>query len=193
MIFLETELIFQAPNYWLMASCFGLFAMTFLGAGVIPLPVSFVVMGLAPYAPVTTLVLATLGTCLGWWVLGSGLHRHVPKKSLRVAQQVTPDWLKKIVLKWPTLSIFVTNVLPLPWDPIRVIRLSQEHDPKEMIVPLTLGRAIRYAGFVWVGQWMATYRWFFLTLMTVIILSIGYKIVESVISRMTQSETFLEK
>lgn len=176
---------FHLADHWLLLGLLGLFAMTFLGAGVIPLPVTLVVMGLAPYMPVWVVIIATVGTSLGWRMVGGKLYKHVPKKSLTVAQKMTPGWLKHLTEKHPNFSIFIFNALPLPWDPVRLIMLSHDHHPKTMMVPLTLGRLLRYTAMVLVGKWLAQYRWVFIAIMVIIVFSILYKVVEYVVEKLT--------
>lgn len=178
---------FNLAEPWLLLSLVGLFAMTFLGAGVVPLPVSLVVLGLSPYMPVWVVIVATAGTSWGWRVMGGKLYKHVPKKSLTVAQKMTPGWLKHLTVEHPNLSIFIFNALPLPWDPVRLIMLSHDHHPKTMMIPLTLGRFVRYSAMVMLGQWLAQYRWVFVSIMVIIVFSIVYKAIEYVVDRLTHN------
>ncbi len=136
-----------------MLSLLGLFAMTFVGSGLIPLPVTLVVFGLGHMGhPWWVVSVATVGTMAGWLFIGYKLQKHLSEKSFELAQKSTPGWLRKLSLKLPFLSVFFMNALPMPWDPVRLILLAHGVKPQRLLVPLGLGRFVRYGLVVWLGQ-----------------------------------------
>ncbi len=161
---------------WFGLSLLGLFAMTFIGSGLIPLPVTLVVFGLGAVGhPWWVVLAATFGTMAGWLFIGYKLQKHLSAKSFQMAQKSTPGWLRKLSLKLPFLSVFAMNALPMPWDPVRLILLAHGVKPKALLLPLGLGRFVRYGLVVWLGQAIDQMSTLVVVITVLMVVSIGVK------------------
>ncbi|MFN8614524.1 MAG: hypothetical protein U0003_01255 [Vampirovibrionales bacterium] len=177
---------------WFVFNLLGLFLLTFVGGGAIPMPVSLAVVALAAQhhqGADTWWVfgVATVGAVVGWYLMGTGLYYHMPTSALQTAQQATPTWLKRLTQQFPNASVFLINALPLPWDPVRLILVAHQVHPRRFIMPLALGRAVRYAGLIWLGSHLARFKTVALLLTLVLVASIGVKVFE-LVWQQTQSD-----
>jgi hypothetical protein len=170
---------------WFVASLLGLFLLTFVGGGAIPMPVSLAVVALAAHHgadgsshPYFVVAVATIGAVVGWYLMGTGLYHFTPQNAMRMAQQATPTWLKVLTQRFPTATVWVMNALPLPWDPVRLMLVAHKVHPKQFIVPLAAGRLVRYSGLVWLGSHMARFKTVALLLTVVLGASIAVKACE---------------
>ena len=150
------------------------------------MPVSLAVVALAAQDgmdgvshPYLVVAVATIGAVVGWYLMGTGLFHYVPPNALAKAKKATPGWLKTLTQRLPMPTVFVMNALPLPWDPVRLILVAHGVHPRQFIVPLALGRLVRYSGLVWLGGHMARFTTVALLLMVVMVASIAVKVCES--------------
>jgi len=172
-------------DLWFVASLLGLFLLTFVGGGAIPMPVSLAVVALAAHHgadgashPYFVVAVATIGAVVGWYLLGTGLFHFLPQNAMRMAQQATPTWLKVLTQRFPAATVLIMNALPLPWDPVRLMLVAHKVHPRQFIVPLAVGRLVRYSGLVWLGSHMARFKTVALLLTVVLVASIGVKACE---------------
>lgn len=169
---------------WFWLCLLGLFAMTFIGSGVIPLPVTLVVFALGSvgetqyvYSAWVVVAIATLGTMAGWWFIGHKLRKHLSEQSFQLAQRSTPGWLRKLSLRFPFSTVFLMNALPMPWDPVRLVLLAHGTSPQSLILPVGLGRFVRYGLVVWLGQAIDQMSTLVVIITALIVVSICVKVV----------------
>ncbi len=156
----------------------GLFVLTFVGNGTIPMPVTFYVLWLGQFdMPVAVIVIGTLGTITGWVLMAKYFVRWFPALTSEKMNKNIPGLYRRFFLKSPGWAIFMFNAIPFPWDFGRVMALVYKIEPTSLILPLALGRIIRYALLVYIGVALAQIReilWLVLGLLFIpIILRVG--------------------
>ncbi len=146
------------PALWLL----GLFLINFMGNGTVPLPISVYILWLGQFnMPIPVVVVGTLGTVLGWVFVGSRILQRVLKnRSKESLTQKIPALYQKLFLKWPMWAVFLFNAIPFPWDVMRILAVVSGIRPLALLLPLTLGRVIRYSILVFLGGVMAQYKGF---------------------------------
>ena len=138
-----------------------LFAMAFVGNGLIPLPITAYVLWLGQYHfPVSVVVVGTSGSILGWILLHKYLIKLLDKKP-HLAQKI-PENYHQLFLKKPALTVFLFNALPFAWDPTRVLATMNRYDPSRLTAAIGLGRLIRYSLMVSIGMLLADYKYLFI-------------------------------
>lgn len=157
-------------------SLLGLLGMTFASSGVVPLPVSVVALGLGYFGhPYWVIAVATIGSILGWFIIGNSLARHLPEKALHTAQKATPGWLRQLSNRLPFTTLLIINALPMPWDPIRLILLAHGEAPNRMLIPIGAGRLARYSMIVLLSQLIEELSTLAGVILVLLIVSIGGK------------------
>jgi membrane protein YqaA with SNARE-associated domain len=165
-------------------SLLGLLAMTFASSGVVPLPVSVVVLGLGYWShPYWVIAVASIGSILGWFIIGNSLAKHLPEKVLKTAQKATPGWLRQLSSRLPFTTLLVINALPMPWDPIRLIQLAHGHPPNRMLIPIGIGRIARYSAIVLLSQLIEGIATLTAVILALLMVSIGGKIIRQLFSK----------
>jgi hypothetical protein len=145
------------PDLWLAMGLFGVFAISFLGSGPFPLPLTAVVMWLGQFhIPVLVVLSATAGTLLGWLCLEGVLRRWVFRHP--EATRKIPVAYQKFFLRRTGFWLFIFNALPFPLDFIRFLALLNNYDRKRLLVILTISRLIRNTSLVLVGAALAQHQ-----------------------------------
>lgn len=150
-----------------------LFVMAFFSNGIIPLPITPYVIWLGHFhQPVATVLVGTVASVLGWWVLCRFLKQKTSGQT---------DWSQKIpaayrhtMCRHLTLWLFIFNALPLPVDLMRFVAVAHGHDLKKQLWALGGGRVVRYTLLVTMGQWLSHHQeWFVGVIVAFLILPFG--------------------
>lgn len=145
------------PDLWLALGLFAVFAISFLGSGPVPLPLTAVVMWLGQFhIPVLVVLSATAGTLLGWLCLEGVLRRWVfrhPEATGRI-----PVAYQKFFLRRTGFWLFVFNALPFPLDFIRFLALLNNYNRRRLLIILTVSRLIRNTSLVLIGAALAQHQ-----------------------------------
>lgn len=153
----------------LLLGLLGLFIITFVGNGVIPLPITAVIVWMGQFhQPVWVVIIAMLGTMLGWWLMQHYLVQLVEKRPSLATR--LPPGLQKAMLRHTALWAFIFNALPLASDPIRLIAVANQYDPKKLFVCIGLGRIVRYTLLVVAGSWLSQYQMLFNVILAALVI-----------------------
>ena len=153
---------------WALA---GLFAMSLFGGGLAPLPISAYVLWMGKFhQPLAVIAVGTLGSMIGWLVVGRLMARVLPSPAL------TPVATPGARTQW---AVFLVNAAPLPLDPVRFLALRQGIAPRQVLWALTGGRAVRYALLVFLGAALAPYSGLFWGLLALILLPMLWRAASS--------------
>ena len=170
----NTELCDDFAMDMLLLLCLGLlFFLTSVGNGIIPVPVTAYVLWMGHFnAPLMVIVTATTGSLLGWLVMGNLLQRYLFKKEQRAETLLAniPPFYRQFFLKWPGVSVFFFNALPLPFDPMRVLAMANNYSPRRLLTALAIGRLVRYSVLVMTGVLLAPYKIYFWSAITLFVL-----------------------
>lgn len=145
------------PELWFLWGLVSVFAISFLGSGPIPLPLTAVVMWLGQFhMPVLVVVSATAGTVLGWLCLERTLCRWVFRHP-EVMQKI-PVAYQKLFLRRTGFWLFLFNALPFPLDFMRFLALLNGYSRTRLILILTFSRLIRNTMLVLIGAALAQHQ-----------------------------------
>jgi len=145
------------PDILLVGGLAAVFAISFLGSGPIPLPLTAAVMWLGQFhMPILVVVSATAGTVLGWLCLEGTLRRWVFQRP-----QLTrgiPVAYQKLFLRRTGFWLFVFNALPFPVDFMRFLALLNGYNRTRLLMVLTFSRLIRNTMLVMIGSALAQHQ-----------------------------------
>lgn len=145
-----------------------LFILTFIGNGLLPLPITAYVLWLGQFhMPVPIVLVATLGTVLGARFMEPVFQKIIQSRSS--VHQVIPRYYHAFFQKQPGLCIFVFNALPFPWDPSRVLAHLHGYPPSRLLGVLAIGRLFRYSLLVVMGAVLARYQVIFVLVLVAVI------------------------
>ena len=162
-----------------------LFLLTFFGIGPFPLPVTATLFWLGQYGhPGWTIATALLGTFSGWVTLHRALKPYLLKNTRW--QCLIPSGYKRYLLEQAGWAIFLTNAIPLPWEPVRFLALINGYPGGRLLTALMLGRVIRYCLLVFAGALLAPYTGLFWTVLIALLMM--PLAMDAFIRRATQSE-----
>ncbi len=170
------------PVIWLVV----LFCINFLGNGTIPLPISVYVIWLGQFdMALPVVIVGTLGTVLGWIFVGSRILQKMLQKNYEKASgamskeayqaeltQKIPPLYRALFLKRPLFAVFLFNAIPFPWDVMRILAVVSGINPSKLVMPLALGRIIRYSTLVSFGGVIAQYKGFLWVVIGLLILPV---------------------
>lgn len=148
----------EAVNFWALAA---LFVMCFVGVSPVPLPlpITLTLFWLAQFdMPVTVILVATVGTVLGWVQLEPLFRRWVLRPGVQNAIPVT---YQKFFLRQTGLWLFFFNAIPFPWDPMRLLALLNDYPKGRFLLILGVSRLIRNTLLVLAGMLLAPYKLLF--------------------------------
>jgi membrane protein YqaA with SNARE-associated domain len=143
------------------------------------------------HIPVLVVVVATVGSVLGWLALGAPLRRWMQSKPH--LQNYVPAAYQRVFLRRTGLWLFLFNALPFPFDPIRFLALLNDYSRVRSTVVLAFARLARNIMLVTIGALLAQYKLLFaLALVVFMVLPILLdKIMRRVVSRMAVDEPVL--
>lgn len=136
----------------------GLFLISFFGSGPFPLPLTVTILWLGQFdMPVLVVLVATLGSLLGWLTLETAMRKWVQARPELVSR--IPMVYRQLFMKKLGFWLFVFNAIPLPLDFIRFLALVSGYNRLRLAVVLTLGRLIRNTILVMIGATLADHQW----------------------------------
>lgn len=145
------------PDLWMLCGLFAVFAISFLGSGPVPLPLTAVVLWLGQFHfPMLVVMVATAGTLVGWLCLEGVLRRWVFQYP-EVTQKI-PVVYQKFFLRRTGFWLFVFNALPFPLDFMRFLALLNQYNRTRLLVILTLSRLVRNTMLVMIGAALAPHQ-----------------------------------
>ncbi|WP_373532707.1 hypothetical protein [Vampirovibrio sp.] len=135
----------------------GLFAISFLGSGPVPLPLTVSILWLGQFKmPVWVVLVATLGSLSGWLVLEKSVRKWAEERPELIHQ--IPTVYRQFFMKKLGLWLFLFNALPLPLDFIRFLALMSGYDRWRLAVILTMARLVRNTILVSLGAALAQHQ-----------------------------------
>ena len=147
-------------EFWLGGYLLVLFVMTFIGNGLIPLPITAYILWMGQFQmPIPVILVGTLGTVVGWVMTEHWFRRLCENKPF--LQKTIPVYYHELFQKQPGLCFFVFNALPFPWDPTRLLALLHCYAPLRLTGFLAAGRLVRYTLLVTLGAVLARYQYAF--------------------------------
>jgi len=156
----------------------GLFVLTFISNGAIPVPITFYVLWLGQFdMPIPVVLVGTVGSLLGWLLTAQKLSEWLPSQTLAQVNQHVPGVYRQLFMKSPSTAIFVFNAIPFPWDFSRVLALLYKVNPHTLTVPLTLGRIIRYGILISLGEVLCHINHWLWALLGLMVLPILWRLV----------------
>ncbi len=141
----------------LMLGLAGLFLISFLGSGPVPMPLTVTILWLGQFQiPVLVIGVATVGSVLGWLALEGVLRRWV--KTCPQMLDRLPSAYRALFLRNTGFWLFVFNALPLPLDFIRFLALLSNYNRVRLTVILAVARLIRNTSLVCLGAALAKHQ-----------------------------------
>ena len=146
------------PDTWPeIGGLFLLFLISAVGSGPIPVPLTATVLWLGQFhMSAAVVVVATLGSAIGWACMSGPLKRWFAKRP-EIAQHI-PEAYQQYFLKRTGLWVFIFNAVPLPFEPMRFLAVMNGYDLRKLLLAQTSGRVIRYIILVSLGEALADHK-----------------------------------
>lgn len=146
------------PDSWLEVSgLLLLLVISALGSSPFPVPLTITVLWLGQFGfPLMVVLVATLGSTLGWYLMANPMKRWFEKRPA-YAEKI-PAAYQQFFLKRTGLWLFLFNAIPFPFEPMRFLAIMNGYCLRRILMIQAAGRMVRYTILVSLGVALAEHK-----------------------------------